>query len=142
MGTFVTGRRWLRTYRQEDVVMDWNRIEGSWKEFKGKAQSQWGQLTDDDLTMIGGKRDELLGRLQARYGYSKDRARQEIDRWLDDVGESADSLAARAMGAKTSAMEVADNFSSALHKSIEKNPVATLALTGALAFVLGALWKS
>jgi uncharacterized protein YjbJ (UPF0337 family) len=122
--------------------MDWNRIEGSWKEFKGKAQSQWGQLTDDDLTSIGGKRDELLGRLQARYGYSKDRARQEIDRWLDDIGETTDGLAARAMGAKTSAMEVADNFSSALHKSIEKNPVATLALTGALAFVLGALWKS
>ncbi|NJO32382.1 MAG: CsbD family protein [Rhodospirillales bacterium] len=122
--------------------MDWYRIEGSWKEFKGKAQSQWGQLTDDDLTMIGGKRDELFGKLQARYGYSKDRARQEIDRWLDDIGESADSLAARAMGAKNSAMEVADNFGSALHKSVEKNPVATLALTGALAFVLGALWKS
>lgn len=46
------------------------------------------------------------------------------------------------MGAKNSAMEVADNFSSALHKSVEKNPVATLALIGALAFVLGALWKS
>ena len=42
--------------------MDWNRIEGSWKEFKGKAQTQWGQLTDDDLTSIGGKRDELLGK--------------------------------------------------------------------------------
>ena len=122
--------------------MDWNRIEGSWKEFKGKAQTQWGQLTDDDLTSIGGKRDELLGKLQARYGYSKDRARQEVDRWLDDIGNASDSIAARAMGAKDSAMEVADNFSSALHKSVEKNPVATLALTGALAFVLGALWKS
>jgi uncharacterized protein YjbJ (UPF0337 family) len=127
---------------QENIIMDWNRIEGSWKEFKGKARSQWGQLTDDDLTMIGGKRDELLGRLQARYGYSRDRARQEIDRWLDDIGETSDGLTARAMGAKNSAMEVADNFSTALHKSVEKNPVATLALTGALAFVLGALWKS
>ena len=85
---------------------------------------------------------ELLGRLQARYGYSKDRARHEIDRWLEDIGESTDSLTARAMGAKNSAMEVADNFSAALHKSVEKNPVATLAPTGALAFVLGALWKS
>jgi uncharacterized protein YjbJ (UPF0337 family) len=138
----MSAERCLDVYLRENVIMDWNRIEGSWKEFKGKVQSQWGQLTDDDLTMIGGKRDELLGRLQARYGYSKDRARQEIDRWLDDIGESTDSLAARAMGAKNSAMEVADNFGTALHKSVEKNPVATLALTGALAFVLGALWKS
>lgn len=92
--------------------------------------------------MIGGRHDELLGRLQARYGYSKDRARQGIDRWVDDIGEASDSLAARTMGARDSAMEVADNFSTALHKSVEKNPTATLALTGALAFVLGALRKS
>jgi uncharacterized protein YjbJ (UPF0337 family) len=123
-------------------MIDQATLQGSWNQVRGKLREKWGQLTDDDLTSIGGKRDELLGKLQARYGYSKDRARQEVDRWLDDIGNASDSLAARAMGAKDSAMEVADNFSSALHKSVEKNPVATLALTGALAFVLGALWKS
>lgn len=61
--------------------MDWNRIEGNWKEFKGKAQQQWGKLTDDDLDVIEGSRTELEGLLQQRYGYAKDKAREEIDAW-------------------------------------------------------------
>jgi len=62
--------------------MNWDRIEGSWKEFKGKAQMQWGKLTDDDLDVINGKRQELEGRLQKHYGYAKDKASTEIDDWL------------------------------------------------------------
>lgn len=61
--------------------MDWNRIEGNWKEFKGKAQQQWGKLTDDDMDVIEGSRTELEGLLQQRYGYAKDKAREEIDAW-------------------------------------------------------------
>jgi len=63
--------------------MNWDRVEGNWKEFKGKVKQQWGDLTDDDLTVIEGSRDELAGRLQKRYGYEKDRARREIDSWLN-----------------------------------------------------------
>ena len=63
--------------------MNWDRIEGNWKEFKGKAKQQWGKLTDDDLTQINGKREELSGRLQSYYGYQKDRADREIDNWLN-----------------------------------------------------------
>ena len=63
--------------------MNWDRIEGNWTEFKGKVKQQWGKLTDDDLTVIEGNRDELAGRLQQRYGYAKDKARKEIDSWLD-----------------------------------------------------------
>jgi uncharacterized protein YjbJ (UPF0337 family) len=62
--------------------MNWDRIEGNWKQFKGRVQQQWGDLTDDDLDRIEGKRNELTGRLQARYGYAKDKAEQEIDSWL------------------------------------------------------------
>ena len=65
--------------------MDWNRIEGNWKEFRGKAQKQWGKLTNDDLDVIEGNRQELEGRLQQRYGYAKDEARQKIDTWLNDM---------------------------------------------------------
>ena len=61
--------------------MNWDRIEGNWKEFKGKAKQQWGKLTDDDLTYIDGRRDELSGRLQQHYGYGKDQADREIDDW-------------------------------------------------------------
>ena len=62
--------------------MDWDRIEGNWKAFKGKAKQQWGRLTDDDLDMVQGHREELEGRLQKQYGYAKDRVRSEIDSWL------------------------------------------------------------
>jgi uncharacterized protein YjbJ (UPF0337 family) len=62
--------------------MIWDRVEGNWKEFKGKAKQQWGKLTDDDLTVVEGKREELSGLLQQRYGYAKDKAEKEIDTWL------------------------------------------------------------
>ena len=65
--------------------MNWDRIEGNWKEFKGKIQKQWGKLTDDDLNIVQGKRQELSGRLQQRYGFAKDQAEKEIDSWLKDA---------------------------------------------------------
>ena len=61
--------------------MDWDRIEGNWKQFTGKVKEKWGQLTDDDLTRINGNREQLEGILQQRYGYAKDKARSEIDQW-------------------------------------------------------------
>ena len=67
----------------KESAMNWDRIEGNWKEFKGKVKAQWGDLTDDDMTVIEGNRDQLEGRLQERYGYAKDKARQEVNAWLD-----------------------------------------------------------
>jgi uncharacterized protein YjbJ (UPF0337 family) len=61
--------------------MNWDRIEGNWKQLKGKVKEKWGKLTDDDLTVINGKRDQLSGRLQQHYGYSKDEAERHIDDW-------------------------------------------------------------
>jgi uncharacterized protein YjbJ (UPF0337 family) len=90
-GTGMTIGRWQPSgfaasaagkYEKGELVMNWDRIEGNWKQFKGKVQQQWGDLTDDDLDRIEGKRNELAGRLQARYGYAKDKAEQEIDSWL------------------------------------------------------------
>lgn len=65
--------------------MNWDRIEGNWKEFKGKIQQQWGKLTDDDLDLVEGKRTELVGRLQQKYGFARDQAEHEIDNWLKSV---------------------------------------------------------
>ena len=56
--------------------MNWDRIEGNWKQFKGKIHQQWGKLTDDDLDMIDGRREELAGKIQEAYGVSKDEAEQ------------------------------------------------------------------
>ena len=122
--------------------MDSNRIEGSWEELKGKAKSKWGNLTDSELTQIGGKKDELLGRLQASYGYSKDKAKQEMESWLDSLDQSSDTVMAQVTAAKDGAKQVADNFTTAMQKSVENNPAATLAMVAAVAFVIGAIWKS
>ncbi len=62
--------------------MDWDRIAGNWKQFTGKAKEQWGKLTDDDLATINGKREQLEGKLQERYGYGKDQIRKEVDDWI------------------------------------------------------------
>jgi uncharacterized protein YjbJ (UPF0337 family) len=62
--------------------MDWNRVEGNWKQAKGKVKEKWGQLTDDDLTQISGKREQLEGKIQQRYGLAKDAVRHDVDEWL------------------------------------------------------------
>jgi uncharacterized protein YjbJ (UPF0337 family) len=62
--------------------MDWNRVEGNWKQFKGKIKEKWGDLTDDDLDRAAGNREELEGIIQERYGTAKDQVRQDLDRWL------------------------------------------------------------
>jgi uncharacterized protein YjbJ (UPF0337 family) len=62
--------------------MDSNRLEGSWKQIKGKVKEQWGKLTDDDLTAINGQREQLEGKIQERYGMQKDKVKQEVDNWF------------------------------------------------------------
>ncbi len=59
--------------------MNWDQITGDWKQFTGKVKEKWGKLTDDDLTTIAGKRDQLIGLLQERYGYAKDQAEKELN---------------------------------------------------------------
>jgi len=62
--------------------MNWDRVEGNWKEFKGKVQQKWGKLTDDDLAKINGQREQLEGIIQQRYGLAKGMVRKDIDAWL------------------------------------------------------------
>jgi uncharacterized protein YjbJ (UPF0337 family) len=65
--------------------MNWDRVEGNWKQFSGKVKEKWGDLTDDDLTQINGNREQLEGKIQARYGYAKDRVKQEVDDWCNKL---------------------------------------------------------
>jgi uncharacterized protein YjbJ (UPF0337 family) len=72
--------------------MNWDRIEGNWKQFSGKVQQQWGKLTNDDLDTIDGHREELAGRIQAAYGVSKDEAEKQIDRFAGSLDSSTDNV--------------------------------------------------
>ncbi|MGE3303734.1 MAG: CsbD family protein [Hyphomonadaceae bacterium] len=62
--------------------MNWDQIEGKWDQFRGKAQTQWGKLTDQDFEVIKGKRTELAGRIKERYGVEKEEAERQIDTWM------------------------------------------------------------
>jgi len=72
--------------------MNWDRIEGNWKQFKGQIKEQWGKFTDDELDVVAGKRDQFLGKLQEKYGITKDEAQRqllEFERNCKDVSQGA-----------------------------------------------------
>lgn len=61
--------------------MNWDRIEGNWKQVTGRAKEQWGKLTDDDLSVVAGRREQLAGKIQERYGVAKDEAEKQVAEW-------------------------------------------------------------
>lgn len=61
--------------------MNWDQIKGNWKQIKGQARQQWGKLTDDDVEVAQGQREELVGRIQERYGITKDDAEKQVSDW-------------------------------------------------------------
>jgi uncharacterized protein YjbJ (UPF0337 family) len=68
--------------------MNWDRIEGNWKQIKGKVIEQWGKLTDDDLDVIDGKREQLAGKIQERYGVARDVAENQVKEWERRVNDA------------------------------------------------------
>jgi uncharacterized protein YjbJ (UPF0337 family) len=65
--------------------MNWDQIEGGWVQFRGKVQEQWGKLTNDDLDVVKGRRDELVGRIQQRYGVAREEAERQVRDWSDHL---------------------------------------------------------
>jgi uncharacterized protein YjbJ (UPF0337 family) len=62
--------------------MNWDQIEGKWKQYKGSFKEKWGKLTDSDLDVVAGKRDQLVGKVQERYGIAKEQAQREVDEYV------------------------------------------------------------
>ena len=65
--------------------MDWDRIEGNWKQVKGQVKEKWGKLTDDELEQIKGRREHLEGKIQERYGIAKDQVKKDVDAWYSSI---------------------------------------------------------
>ena len=61
--------------------MNWEQVQGHWKLLKGTVKQKWGNLTDEEIDIVEGKREELIGRLEAKYGYTKEMAEAEVDAW-------------------------------------------------------------
>ena len=68
--------------------MNWDRIEGQWKQLTGKVQEKWGKLTDDDIDVVAGRRDQLAGKIQERYGVAKDEAERQLAEWQRKASDS------------------------------------------------------
>jgi len=68
--------------------MNLDRIKGNWKQVTGKVKSQWGKLTDDDLYVVAGHRDQLAGKIQERYGMAKDEAERQLAAWERQATDS------------------------------------------------------
>ena len=65
--------------------MNWDQMSGNWKQFTGKLRSKWAKLTDDDWEYVAGKKDQLVGKVQERYGYNKEQAQKEIDEYVESL---------------------------------------------------------
>jgi len=70
--------------------MNWDRVEGKWKQYAGKVREKWGRLTDSDVEMIRGRRDQLIGKVQERYGIAKDEAQRQVDEFVDSLREDTE----------------------------------------------------
>ncbi|WP_299673325.1 CsbD family protein [uncultured Roseobacter sp.] len=62
--------------------MNWDQIQGKWNQMTGNIKAQWGELTDDEIAEVNGEREALEGKIQAKYGKSKEEAKQEVDAFL------------------------------------------------------------
>ena len=67
--------------------MNWTQVEGKWGQLKGQLRSKWSKLTDDDIGVLDGKREALVGKLTERYGIMKDEAEQQVDGWLGSLDD-------------------------------------------------------
>lgn len=151
--------------------MNWDRVEGNWKQWKGKAKEQWGKLNDDVLTQVGGNRDQLVGKIQETYGMAKDEAEHQVDEWSSSLldggqgGTSPSVLSQRARagaadhpmsedwerGARETAASVgrwagearakAEQNAEVLKARIQEQPFGALALAAGIGFVLGVLFS-
>jgi uncharacterized protein YjbJ (UPF0337 family) len=73
--------------------MNTDQMSGKWKQMKGAAKQHWGKLTDDDLEVIAGKRESLIGKLQERYGMAKEEAQKKADEWLKSYNQESEQTA-------------------------------------------------
>jgi uncharacterized protein YjbJ (UPF0337 family) len=69
--------------------MNWDQLEGKWKQVRGAVKEKWGKLTDDDLQAIGGRRDQLIGKIQERYGLAREEATTRVEEWIKTYREGA-----------------------------------------------------
>jgi uncharacterized protein YjbJ (UPF0337 family) len=74
--------------------MNSDQLEGKWKQVKGEVREKWGKLTDDDMQIIGGRQEQLIGRVQQRYGIAREAATNEVDAFLKQLSDRGENFTA------------------------------------------------
>ena len=129
--------------------MDWNQVEGNWRQLKGSAKAQWGKLTDADLMQIEGRREQLEGKIQERYGYTKERDLREsagelssqIDAIRADLQSLTSTVARLASKQIDRAQDTAVEAVQQADQAIRRNPLNAIAIALALGFLFGAFTR-
>lgn len=116
-------------------------LQGNWEQLKGKIKNQWGKLTDDDITAIGGKKDELLGRLQTAYGYNKDIAEHEFDYFLshNKISDTAKSIGDKVASSADSMKKNVEEYSSTVMNYVKQRPIESIVIGAGVALAIGFL---
>ena len=140
----------------KEVRMDWTRVEGNWKQMKGRVKERWGRLTDDDLTAIAGRRDQLEGMIQERYGYAKERTRNEIEDWYrsmgSDLAEQIETLRSGIQNLSSTVERIAKEQFPRAHsratealndaeEAVKRNPLVVVAIALGLGLLIGVLTR-
>lgn len=85
--------------------MNWDQVKGEWKQVRGTIKEKWGKLTDNDLTVIDGKKDQLVGALQKRYGYEKEQAERALDDFVCHMNPQDNCSTAKSSSCSTTSGE-------------------------------------
>ncbi len=142
--------------------MNWDQIEGNWRQLSGKAKERWGKFTNDQITQIGGQSDQLVGKIQQAYGTGVDETQRQVQDWVstldgngreDDTmggggyrsdfmriyGHPSDSAANNARRWANEARHGMERGAAAMSTSVQERPIAALAVAAGIGVVLGAL---
>ena len=135
--------------------MNWDRVEGNWKQLSGQARTQWSKLTDDQLSATGGSMDALIGKIQEVYGIARDVATKQVRDWSETLQEmnlpaeldqakarierELDSASRTASQWATEASDTAREQADQLSHRIAERPLAAIGIAFAVGLVLGRL---
>lgn len=137
--------------------MNWDQVEGNWKQFSGKAREKWGKLTDDHVLQIGGRRDQLVGKVQEAYGTTKEEAERQVKDWFADLDRDTSSREAQRGASRGNSGGYSDDARSdrghwvdeakrdvenrveAVSSRVQHQPLTSLAVAAGVGFVIGVL---
>ncbi len=122
--------------------MNWDQVEGNWTQMRGKIRENWGRLTDDDLEQAKGSKDQLVGTVQAKYGLTKEKARDQVDEFLESASSYFSQVREKVAERVHDAREYVENrdyseMVSDVGKLISRYPTQSILIGIGLGYLLG-----